>query len=124
VNGFRLDPAAQARVSYAVRTGTAVRDPSEAAAAVALARHAQRRLSERLLPSALWISGAVTAVWLLLVALPVTLNSGPHPAALGAGVGIGVLLLAAILALGRRQLRLARRAELANRRLLDGAPPP
>jgi hypothetical protein len=87
---------------------------------VELARLAQRRLEERVLPSALRISAGVLAVWLVLVALPVTVSSGVHPAALAAGVGIGALLFSVILLLGRRQLHLARRAEQRNRRLLEG----
>ena len=62
-------------------------------------------------------------VWLVLVALPATISSGVHLAALAAGLGVGLLLFAAILLLGRRQLRLARRAEQRNSRLLDGGPP-
>jgi hypothetical protein len=115
-----LDPEARRRVSLAVRAGEAVRDPAEAAAAVELARLAQRRLQDRTLPAALRISAGVVAVWLVLVALPVTLGSGLHPAALAAGLGIGVLLFSVILLLGRRQLRLARRAEQRNLRLLEG----
>jgi hypothetical protein len=115
-----MDPEARRRVSLAVRAGEAVRDPAEAPAAVELARLAQRRLEDRTLPAALRISGGVVAVWLLLVALPATLSSGPHPAALAAGLGVGVLLFSVILLLGRRQLRLARRAEQRNLRLLEG----
>jgi len=118
--GSGLDPEARRRVSLAVRAGEAVRDPAEAAAAVELARLAQRRLEDRTLPAALRISAGVVAVWLLLVALPVTLGSGLHPAALAAGLGVGVLLFSVILLLGRRQLRLARRAEQRNLRLLEG----
>jgi hypothetical protein len=62
-------------------------------------------------------------VWLVLVALPATISTGVHLAALAAGLGVGLLLFAAILLLGRRQLRLARRAEQRNSRLLDGDPP-
>ena len=118
--GSGLDPEARRRVSLAVRAGEAVRDPAEAAAAVELARLAQRRLEDRTLPAALRISAGVVAVWLLLVALPATLGSGLHPAALAAGLGVGVLLFSVILLLGRRQLRLARRAEQRNLRLLEG----
>jgi hypothetical protein len=107
-------------VTLAVRTGEAVSDPADAPAAVELARLAQRRLEDRILPSALRISAGMLAVWLVLVALPVTLGTGLHPAALAAGVGIGVLLFSVILLLGRRQLRLARRAERRNLRLLEG----
>jgi hypothetical protein len=114
------DPEVRRRVSLAVRAGQAVADPADAPAAVALARLAQRRLEQRTLPAALRISGGMVAVWLVLVALPVTLGSGVHPAALAAGVGVGVLLFSAILLLGRRQLRLARRAERRNLRLLKG----
>jgi hypothetical protein len=62
----------------------------------------------------------VIVAWLVLVALPVTISTGLHPAALAAGVGIGLLLFSGILLLGRRQLRLARRAERRNLRLLEG----
>ena len=122
MSGPGLDPEARRRVSLAVRAGEAVRDPAEAPAAVELARLAQRRLEDRTLPAALRISAGVVAVWLLLVALPVTLGSGMHPAALAAGLGVGVLLFSVILLLGRRQLRLARRAEQRNLRLLEGGP--
>jgi hypothetical protein len=112
--------ARRRRVSLAVRAGEAVANPADAPAAVELARLAQRRLEDRTLPSALRISGGVMLVWLVLVALPATVSTGVHPAALAAGVGIGVLLFSVILLLGRRQLRLARRAEQRNLRLLGG----
>ena len=118
--GFGLDPEGRRRVSLAVRAGEAVRDPADAPAAVELARLAQRRLEARTLPSALRISAGVVLVWLVLVALPVTISTGVHLAALAAGLGVGLLLFAAILLLGRRQLRLARRAEQRNLRLLGG----
>jgi hypothetical protein len=118
--GDGLDPAARRRVSLAVRTGEAVADPAEAAAAVELARLACRRLEARTLGSALRISAGVVAAWLLLVAVPVTLGTGVHLAALAAGLGMGALLFSVILLLGRRQLRLARRAERRNLRLLEG----
>jgi hypothetical protein len=114
-----MNPEARRRVSLAVRAGEAVADPADAAAAVELARLAQRRLEARTLPSALRISAGVVLAWLVLVALPVTISTGVHPAALAAGLGIGLLLFAVILLLGRRQLRLARRAELRNLRLLE-----
>ena len=117
------DPEAHRRVSLAVRAGEAVTDPALAPAAVELARLAQRRLEDRTLPSALRISGGVMLVWLVLVALPATVSTGVHPAALAAGLGIGLLLFALILLLGRRQLRLARRSELRNARLLADGPP-
>jgi hypothetical protein len=117
--GRLVDEAARQRVTMAVRSGEAVTDPADAPAAVELARLAQRRLQDRVLPSALGISAGVMAVWLVLVALPVTLGSGVHPAALAAGIGVGVLLFSVILLLGRRQLRLARRAEQRNLRLLE-----
>jgi hypothetical protein len=117
--GDPMDPEARRRVSLAVRAGEAVTDPAEADAAVELARLAQRRLEARILPSALRISGGVVLVWLLLVVLPVTVSTGVHLAAIAAGLGVGVLLFSAILLLGRRQLRLARRAERRNLRLLD-----
>jgi hypothetical protein len=110
---------ARRRVSLAVRSGEAVTDPADARAAVELARLAQRRLEQGVLPSALRISAGVMLVWLVLVALPVTLSTGVHPAALAAGVGVGVLLFSVILLLGRRQLRLARRAEQRNLALLE-----
>ncbi len=115
-----MDREARRRVSLAVRSGEAVADPSLAPAAVELARQAQRRLEDRTLPNALRISGGVVLVWLVLVALPFTISSGLNPAALAAGVGVGFLLFSVILLLGRRQLRLARRAEQRNLRLLDG----
>jgi hypothetical protein len=121
--GSGLDPEARRRVSLAVRAGEAVTDPADAPAAVELARLAQRRLEERALPSALRISGGVVLVWLVLVALPVTISTGVHLAALAAGVGIGVLLFSVVLLMGRRQLRLARRAEQRNLRLLEGGRP-
>jgi len=114
-----VDEAQRRRVSLAVRSGEAVSDATDAPAAVELARLAQRRLRDRVLPSALRISAGVTAVWLVLVALPVTLGSGVHPAALAAGAGVGLLLFSVILLLGRRQLHLARRAEQRNLRLLE-----
>ena len=121
--GFGLDPEGRRRVSLAVRAGEAVRDPADAPAAVELARLAQRRLEARTLPSALRISAGVVLVWLVLVALPVTISTGVHLAALAAGLGVGLLLFTVILLLGRRQLRLARRAEQRNLRLLeDGRP--
>jgi hypothetical protein len=116
--GAELDPEARRRVSQAVRAGEAVADPAEAAAAVELARLAQRRLERGTVPSALRISAGVVLVWLVLVAVPVTLGTGLHLAALAAGLGVGVLLFSAILLLGRRQLNLARRAERCNLRLL------
>jgi hypothetical protein len=117
-----MTPEAQRRVSLAVRAGEAVTDPADAPAAVELARLAQRRLEERALPSALRISGGVVLAWLVLVALPATISTGVHLAALAAGLGIGLLLFSLIVLLGRRQLRLARRAEQRNLRLLKGGP--
>jgi hypothetical protein len=117
-----VDPGARRRVSLAVRAGEAVADPADAAAAVELARLAQRRLETRTLPSALRISAGVVLVWLVLVALPVTIGTGVHLAALAAGLGVGVLLFSCILLLGRRQLRLARRAERRNLALLEDRP--
>ena len=116
-----MDQEARRRVSLAVRAGEAVADPADAQAAVELARLAQRRLEARTLGSALRISGGVVLVWLVLVALPVTISTGVHLAALAAGVGVGALLFSLILLLGRRQLRLARRAEQRNLRLLEGS---
>ncbi|HET7517432.1 MAG TPA: hypothetical protein VFN05_07025, partial [Actinomycetes bacterium] len=77
-----MDREARRRVSLAVRAGEAVADPADAPAAVELARLAQRRLEARTLPSALRISGGVVLVWLVLVALPVTISTGVHLAAL------------------------------------------
>lgn len=113
-----MDEEARRRVSLAVRAGEAVTNPADAPAAVELARLAQRRLEDRTLLSALRISGGVMLVWLVLVALPVTISTGVHLAALAAGLGVGLLLFAVVLLLGRRQLRLARRAEQRNLRLL------
>jgi hypothetical protein len=115
-----MDQQARRRVSLAVRAGEAVTDPADAPAAVELARLAQRRLEDRMLSSALRISGGVVLFWLVVVALPVTVSSGLHPAALAAGLGVGLLLFSVIILLGRRQLRLARLAEQANLRLLEG----
>jgi hypothetical protein len=115
-----LNAEARRRVSLAVRAGEAVADPAHARAAVELARLAQRRLEARTLPSALRISAGVVLAWLVLVALPVTIGTGVHLAALAAGIGIGALLFSLILLLGRRQLRLARRAEQRNLQLLKG----
>ena len=117
--GAPLSPERRRRVSLAVRAGEAVTDPDDAPAAVELARLAQRRLEERALPNALRISGGMILVWLILVVVPVTISTGLHLAAIAAGLGIGVLLFSVILLLTRRQLRLARRAEQANLRLLD-----
>jgi hypothetical protein len=119
--GVPSDPEIRRRVSLAVRAGEAVTDPAHAPAAVELARLAQRRLETRTLPNALRISAGVVVAWLLLVALPVTISTGVHLAALAAGVGIGALLFSLILLLGRRQLHLARRAEQRNLRLLEGS---
>jgi hypothetical protein len=120
IGGAPADPEARRRVSLAVRAGDAVTDPALAPAAVELARLAQRRREARTLGSALRISAGVVLAWLVLVALPVTISTGVHLAALAAGVGVGVLVLGLILLLGRRQLRLARRAEQRNLRLLGG----
>jgi hypothetical protein len=118
--GVPADPELRRRVSLAVRAGEAVTDPALAPAAVELARQAQRRLQARTLPNALRISAGVVLAWLVLVALPFTVSTGLNPAALAAGVGVGILLFSLILLLGHRQLRLARRAEQRNLRLLDG----
>ena len=113
-----MGPERRRRVSLAVRAGEAVTDPDDAPAAVELARLAQRRLEERALPNALRISGGMILVWLILVVVPVTISTGLHLAAIAAGLGIGLLLFSLVILLGRRQLRLARRAEQANLRLL------
>ena len=118
-NGGPLDPEVRRRISLAVRAGEAVTDPADAPAAVELARRAQRRLEDRALPNALRISGGMVLVWLVLVVVPVTISTGLHLAAIAAGLGIGLLLFSVIVLLGRRQLRLARRAEQRNLRLLE-----
>ena len=118
-----MDPEVRRRVSLAVRAGEAVTDPADAPAAVELARLAQRRLEERALPSALRISGGMVLVWLILVVVPVTISTGLHLAAIAAGLGIGLLLFSLIVLLGRYQLRLARRAEQRNLRLLEQGRP-
>jgi hypothetical protein len=117
-----LGPEARRRVALAVSTGEAVADPALAPAAVALARAAQQRLRLRTVPSALRISGATTAVWLVLVVLPVSLGARVYWTALAAGLGVGVLLFFVIWLAGWRQLRLARRAEARNQRLLEAGP--
>ncbi len=127
MDAFDLGPEARQRVARAVSTGEAVTDPALAAAAVALARSAQARLRARTLRSALRISAATTAVWLVLVVLPVSLGAGVYWVALSAGLGVGFVLFLVILLVGWRQLRLARRAEARNRRLLGpwvGTPGP
>jgi len=130
MSNVQLDQEAKRRVARAVAGGETLRDPAEARAAVLLARSAERRLRARTVPSALLVSVGTTVVWLLLVALPATIGSGVHLVALLAGLGVGVLLFAIILLLGQRQIRLVRRSELGNRRLLESAtrrgdaPPP
>jgi hypothetical protein len=118
-----MTPEARRRVSLAVRAGEAVSDPADAPAAVELARLAQRRIQDRALPNALRISGGMVLVWLILVAVPVTISTGLHLAAIAAGLGIGLLLFSVIVLLGRRQLRLARQAEQRNLRLLEQGRP-
>ncbi len=115
----KLDQDARRRIARAVAGGETLNDPAEAEAAVMLARSAERRLRARTIPNALLVSVGTTLVWLLVVALPATLGSGVHPSALLAGLGVGVLLFAVILLLGQRQIRLVRRAEHDNQRLLD-----
>ncbi|HZD70862.1 MAG TPA: hypothetical protein VFA45_18790 [Actinomycetes bacterium] len=119
--GRRLDRESRRRIARAVSVGEAVADADEAAAAVALARSAQRRLRSRVVPSALAVSGGTTLVWLVLVALPATLGSGVHLAALFAGLAVGALLFSVVLLLGLRQLRLVRRAERRNQELLTAS---
>ena len=119
MNAEDLSPEARHRISQAVTSGEAVRDAAEAAAAVDLARLAQRRLRARMLANAAGVSAGTTLVWVLVVAVPVSLGTGLHRAALASGLGVGLLLFCAILLLGQRQLRLARRAERRNQRLLD-----
>jgi hypothetical protein len=117
--GRRLDPEARRRIARAVASGEAVADAGDAAVALMLARSAQRRLRSRMVPSALAVSGGTTLVWLVLVALPATLGSGVHLAALLAGLAVGALLFSVVLLLGLRQLRLVRQAERRNRQLLE-----
>jgi len=119
VSQAKLDQDARRRIARAVAGGETLSDPAEAEAAVMLARSAERRLRARTIPNALLVSVGTTLVWLLVVALPATLGSGVHPSALLAGLGVGVLLFAVILLLGQRQIRLVRRAEHDNQRLLD-----
>jgi hypothetical protein len=119
VSDAQLDQDAKRRIAKAVAGGETLSDPTEAEAAVMLARSAERRLRARTVPNALMVSAGTTVVWLLVVALPATLGSGVHPRALLAGLGVGVLLFAIILLLGQRQIRLVRRAERGNQRLLD-----
>jgi hypothetical protein len=119
VSNAQLDEDAKRRIARAVAGGQTLRDPAEARAAVMLARSAERRLRARTIPNALMVSAGTTLVWLLVVALPATLGTGIHPGALLAGLGVGVLLFAVILLLGERQIRLVRRAEAANQRILD-----
>src|SRR6266545_6786754 len=113
------DLEARRRIARAVASGEAVADAGDAAVAVMLARSAQRRLRSRMVPSALAVSGGTTLVWLVVVALPATLGSGVHLAALLAGLAVGALLFSVVLLLGLRQLRLVRQAEHRNRRLLS-----
>jgi hypothetical protein len=122
VSNAQLDEDAKRRIARAVAGGQTLRDPAEARAAVMLARSAERRLRARTIPNALMVSAGTTLVWLLVVALPATLGTGIHPGALLAGLGVGVLLFAAILLLGERQIRLVRRAEAGNQRILDSRP--
>ncbi len=119
MSNAQLDEDAKRRIARAVAGGQTLRDPAEARAAVMLARSAERRLRARTIPNALMVSAGTTLVWLLVVALPATLGTGIHPGALLAGLGVGVLLFAVILLLGERQIRLVRRAEAANQRILD-----
>jgi hypothetical protein len=123
MSDIQLDQDAKRRVARAVAGGETLSDPAEAQAAVMLARSAERRLRARTFPNALMVSGGTTLVWLLLVALPATLGSGVHPSALLAGLGVGVLLFAVIVLLGQRQIRLVRRAERGNQRMLDSRRP-
>ena len=119
MSNAQLDQDAKRRIARAVAGGQTLRDPAEAEAAVRLARSAERRLRARTVPSALMVSAGTTLVWLLVVALPATLGSGVHLSALLAGLGVGMLLFAVILLLGERQIRLVRRAEQGNQRMLD-----
>ena len=119
MSNAQLDQEAKRRIARAVASGQAVDDPAEARAAVTLARSAQQRLRARTLPNAAMISAGATAVWLLLVALPVTISTGLHLGALLGGIGVGVLLFAVILLLGQRQIRLVKQSEARNQRQLD-----
>jgi hypothetical protein len=119
VSHAELDQEAKRRIARAVAGGETLSDPSEAKAAVTLARSAERRLRARTLPNAVMISAGTTVVWLLVVALPATLGSGVHPGALLAGLGVGVLLFAVVLLLAQRQIRLVRQAERGNQWVLD-----
>ena len=119
MSNAQLDQDAKRRIGRAVAGGQTLRDPAEAEAAVRLARSAERRLRARTVPNALMVSAGTTLVWLLVVALPATLGSGVHVSALLAGLGVGALLFAVILLLGERQIRLVRRAEQGNQRMLD-----
>jgi hypothetical protein len=121
MSNVQLDQEARRRIARAVAGGETLRDPTEARAAVLLARSAERRLRARTVPSAALVSVGTTVVWLLVVALPATIGSGVHLLALFAGLGVGVLLFVIIMLLGQRQIRLVRRSELGNRRLLESA---
>ena len=117
----QLDQETRRRIARAVAGGETLRDPTEARVAVLLARSAERRLRARTVPSAVLVSVGTTVVWLVLVALPATIGSGLHLGALLAGIAVGALLFAVVLLLGLRQIRLVRRAERGNQRLLESA---
>ena len=119
MSNAQLDQEAKRRIARAVASGEAVENPAEARAAVMLARSAQQRLRARTVPNAAAISAGATLVWLVLIALPVTVGSGLHLRALLAGIGVGVLLFGVILLLGRRQIRLVKQSEQRNQRVAD-----
>ena len=119
MSNAQLDQEAKRRIARAVASGEAVADPDEARAAVMLARSAQQRLRARTVPNAAMISAGATLVWLVLVALPVTVSSGLHLGALLAGIGVGGLLFGVILLLGRRQIRLVKQSEQRNQQVVD-----
>ncbi len=120
MSNAQLDQEAKRRIARAVASGEAVADPAEARAAVMLARSAQQRLRARTVPNAAMISAGTTLVWLVLVALPVTVGSGLHLAALLAGIGVGGLLFGVVLLLGQRQIRLVKQSEQRNQQVVDG----
>jgi hypothetical protein len=119
VSNAQLDQEAKRRIARAVASGGAVADPAEARAAVMLARSAEQRLRARTVPNAAMISAGTTLVWLVLVALPVTVGSGLHLGALLAGIGVGGLLFGVILLLGQRQIRLVKQSEQRNQQVVD-----
>lgn len=120
----RLTPAAEARISRAVAAGASVSDPEEAAAAALFARVVQQRVRGSMWRTALRVSIGSTVAWLVFIALPLTLITGLHPAALIAGIGVGLVLFSLSLLLADRQLRFAVQAEQRNRDVAQRAPQP